>query len=207
MKHLINTKTNTCTNCGESLGNIKGADCNPARMKRATTGCIDDAKDFLDTLEALAKAHGFTAEEPIIELDDEEKALLKMIHANPMPTNHIGVLQLPLKHIEMMVEFKREGLIYKQGNGEQSYWYITQTGLDLIKDEEPEPVLLSLGEVALLLSISSGDVWSAKEIHEHDVRLEMHKLRLLGLVRNFGSDCVITPAGKAHVDKILALVV
>ena len=157
MKHVINTKTRTCTQCNKLLGTIRDAEChgtaaaeneeedlrNEPRMKRAAN-TLEDAKQFTDKLKALGEELGFKvvevnspeeleestaipdiraigdllreafaesfnkgkAEQPFV-LDEGQYDLLKMMVEHPMPTNHIGVLQLPLEHISTLLKTRQ----------------------------------------------------------------------------------------------------
>lgn len=178
MKHVI--KNNVCTKCNMGILEIKSATCKPKE------------ESYLDSMVTI--------------LDQGEKDLLKIIADNPIPTGQLGVLDLPLEQIGMMLRFKKLKLIETVTIFDHLYWVITQTGLDMIEDKKPEPVVLNLEEVALLLS-TSVDNWNVSDVFVCDVTKEMESLCKHGLVVMRKNDLVMTSAGKAHVDKILALTV
>lgn len=278
MKHVINTKTRTCTQCGKLLGDtIRDTEChgtaaqrmeeeirNEPRMKRADNA-LEEAKQFTDKLKALGEELGFTvievkhpdedtepqsltdlimemieafhpeeeevkplptlgdlireihstangtdADELLPTLSIEEFQLLKMLVDHPMPTNHIGVLQLPFDCIEMMCVFKRNDLIMNRGPIGNSYWHVTTKGLDAITEyNKPKAIKLTIDQLCTLIHIYHADTWDAFDVLDYQAEQDVSDLMAYGLVkyRRMTNDWVLTEAGVTHVQKILALTV
>lgn len=168
---------------------------------------------FADTVEAIqAFANYFNegkAEQPFT-LDEGQYDLLKLLIDHPMPTNHIGVLQLPFEHIEMMCVFKRNDFIVNRGPIGNSYWHVSSKGIDAINAyNKPKTVTLTIDQLCTLTHIYHAGTWDKDDVLEYSAEQDVCDLMDYGLVqyRRMTNDWVLTEAGFNHVHKILALTV